>query len=63
MMVDLIESMDSSDSESDRSCVSSRRLSTRGWERRGLGASGMVALRSTGWMSSLGGGSKVGVGD
>ena len=63
LMMDLIESVDSSDSESDRSCVSSRRLSTRGWMRRGAGTSGMVALRSTGWMSSLGGGSEVGGGD
>ena len=63
LMVDLIESVDSSDNESDRSCASSRRLSTRGWERRGIGASGMVALRFTGWMSLLGGGSEVGGGD
>ena len=63
MKQELIESVDSSDSESDRSCVSSRRLSTRGWMRRGAGTSGMVALRSTEWMSSLGGGSEVGGGD
>ena len=29
----------------------------------GIGISGMVALRSIGWLSSLGGGSEVGVGD
>ena len=60
-MVVLMESIDSSDD--DRSCVSSRRLSTRGWMGRGAGTSGMVALRSTEWMSSLGGGSEVGGGD
>ena len=60
-MVVLTESVDSSDD--DRSCVSSRRLSTRGWMRRGAGTSGMVALRSTELMSSLGGGSEVGGGD
>ena len=63
LMVDLIESIDSSDNESDRSCVSSHRLSTRGWMRRGAGTFGMVALRSTDWMSLLGGGSEVGGGD
>ena len=45
--------------------MSSRRLSTRGWVGLmcGIGISGMVALRSIGWLSSLGGGSEVGVGD
>ena len=47
-MADAFDSV--SDSESDRSWVS-RRSSTLGWvglERRGAGASGMVALRSVG---------------